>query len=441
MIVKLLSVFATIYIVLIELIEFFKNRSKRNVLINQGKNSHSEITMIRNASFLFFSAEFVDSIVVVFVAKHLLETSGIQETAFLLALPSLMVGIGAVTSFFVFNLLAVRVYVKRIALILGTLALFMRAGLCFAVFSGSFVLFCVMKLMSDLTLPYMVCIIQTMRVKADNESERYFSSREFSMGRTSGIMMGTLISGFVVQDISQSAILYAISTALIIPLVLLLIRILPKDTYYVTPSAEKSMTRSGGGFAFLFDKSIIVYFLFAMVPLYLIMGYQGYLFPLFSDAVQMPAMYVTTACVMSRALLFMLADSIESLLNRIDHWKTMVFGIGLIGIAFLEFTINSGIVWAMIMLVITGAAETVLLPAREVVWNRQAKAKGVSLDSASVSVGMAQEVVCAFKETMMSAFMILGTNSACVALGIYCLISIVIFILYSRRKAMALAEV
>ena len=151
-------------------------------------------------------------------------------------------------------------------------------------------------------------------------------------------------------------------------------------------------------------------------------------------------MYVTTASVMASALLFMLADSIENLLKRVDHWKTVVFGIGLVGIAFLEFSINSGIVWALIMLVIAGAAETIVMPAREVVWSREARAKGIPLESASAGVGLVHEIICALKETMMSAFLLLGTNGACIALGIFSLIFIVIFMLFTRRKAMALPE-
>ena len=253
-------------------------------------------------------------------------------------------------------------------------------------------------------------------------------------------MMGTLISGFVVQDISRSLLLYAISAVLIIPLVLLFNQILPNNTYYVTPSAGQNTARSGGKLAFLFDKSILAYFFFAMIPLALITSYDGYLFQLFADSVQMPAMYVTTASVMASALLFMLADSIENMLKKIDHWKTVVFGIGLIAIAFLEFSINSGIVWALIMLVIAGTAETVVMPAREVVWSREARAKGIPLESASPGIGLVFEIICGLKETMMSVFLLLGTNGACVALGIFCLVFIVIFALFTRRKAMALPE-
>ena len=253
-------------------------------------------------------------------------------------------------------------------------------------------------------------------------------------------MLGALISGFVFQDISQSVILYVISAALILPLILLLNQILPKDTYYVTPSAGQNTARSGGKLSFLFDKSILAYFFFAMLPMYMILGYDGYLFQLFADSVQMPTMYITTASVMASALLFMLADSIENLLRKIDHWKTVIFGIGLVGIAFLEFSINSGIVWALIMLVIAGAAETIVMPAREVVWNREAKAKGIPLESASAVVGLVHEIICGLKETMISAFLLLGTSGACVALGIFCLVFIVIFALFTRRKAMALPE-
>ena len=396
--------------------------------------------MIRNAASLFYTMDFIDTVVIVFVAKHLLQESGMQETAFRLALPSLMVGIGTIVSFFIFNLIADRVYVKRIVRVCGITAFVMRVGLSVAVFSGNFVLFCLMKLLFDLSSPYIMCILQTMRIKADNESERYHCSREFSLGRTSGIMLGTLISGFVVQNISRSVILYAISAVLILPLLLLLNQLLPDNTYYLAPSGERNTARSGGRLAFLFDKSVIVYFLFAMIPMYLIMGYRGYLFPLFADAVQMPTMYVTTATVMASALLFMLSDSIQSLLKRVDHWKTVVFGIGLIGIAFLEFAVNASIIWAMIMLVITGTAETVIMPAKEVVWSRQAKAKGISLESASAGVGLVYEAICALKETMMSAFLLLGSVSACIALGIFCLVFIVIFALFTRRKAMALPE-
>lgn len=440
MIVKLLSIVLMIFIGLIEVTEFFKNRLKRKELINQGIHPHMEITMVRNVSFLFYSIYFIDSVVVIFVTKKILETSGIQETAFLLALPSLMMGIGVVVSFFVFNLIASRVYVKHIAWICGIATLVTRLGFCVAVFLGNFVFFCLMKLIDALTLPYLLCIIETMCVKANDERERYYSSRQFSLGRISGFMMGVLISGFAIQDISQSAIMYGISELFLILLVLLLNRILPKDTYYVVYSREQNTMRSREGLAFLLDKSIIVYILFLTIPLYLIMGYHGYLFPMYSDTVQMPAIYVTTAVVMSRALLLILADSIERMMKKIDYWKIAVFGIGFIGIAFMGFAINSSIIWAMFMLVITGAAETVIMPAKQVVWNRQARDKRISLDSASACMEIAHEIVCAFKETMMSVFLVLGSNIACVALGAFCLIFIMIFMLYTRNKAMALPE-
>ena len=436
MLVKLLSVFATIYIILIELIEFFKNRNKRKMLLDKGEHPHPETAMIRNAMFLFATMEFMDSIVVVFVAKNLLRSSSMQETAFRLALPALMAGIGTVAACFIYNLIAGRFRVRRICLISGISLLVVRVGMFAAVLSGSYAFFCMMKLLADLSSPFLYCIIYTMRVKAVDEKERYSCFKQCSLGRISGIMLGTLISGFFVQDISQSVVMYAASAVLVIPLVLLVYRILPANTIYVSQPDGQKQSASGNFFKFITDKSIIIYFLFAVVPAYLIMGYQGYLFPLYSDAAQMPAMYVTTAFVMSRALLYMMSDSIENMLKRIDHWKTVIFGIALIGIAFLEFAVNPGLAWAMIMLAVTGTAETVVMPAADVLWTRQAKSRGIPLESISSGVTVTQEIICALKETMISVFLLLGNSYACVALGVFCLISITIFTLCTRKSPM-----
>ena len=437
MIVLLLSVFATIYIILIELIEFFKNRNTRKLLLESGAHPHPETAMIRNLMFLFAAMEFMDSIVVVFVAKNLLRSSGMEETAFRLALPALMAGIGTVIACLIYNLIAGRVRVRRICLVAGIALFLVRAGLFAAVLSGNFIFFCLMKFLSDFSSPYIYCIVATMRIKAVDEKERYGCFRQFSLGRISGIMLGSLISGFFVQNVSSSWILYAVSALLVIPLILLLYHLLPANTIYAAKTDGRKQTASKGFPAFICDRTVIAYFLFAIVPAYLIMGYQGYLFPLYSDTVQMPVMYVTTAFVMSRALLYMLSDSIENLLKKTDHWKTVIFGVGLIGIAFLEFAVNPGIVWAVIMLAITGAAETVVMPAADVLWTRQARARDIPLESVSAGVTLTQETICALKETMISVFLLLESSKACVALGVFCLIAIAVFTFCTRRSSMA----
>ncbi|MDO4218551.1 MAG: MFS transporter [Synergistaceae bacterium] len=438
MFITLLTIFVGVAIIFTEGKAFLVGLRKRKQAVIARENN-TELALLRPAVFLFNLVSSFDEVILVLIAKEMLTASGVtgNQILFFMSIPALVMGIGRTLGRMIYPFLARKFTVRRLALTGITLMVTAYVGIVYAVLQNYFVLFCVLKFFSNTFDSVVFCILRSMPYRAKSEDEIYEFIQSKELVNVSSSIFGTLIGGIASQTFGN-ATMYTINTVAFIPIILLLFVMMPQNTYYVQKSQRKGKLNEVR--KLLFNVPMISFWLFLTVPVIIVSGYKSFLFPIYTAALSLPKMYITTFSVLAKTVTMMLAGTVISKLKNIDFWKKSILFLATLGIAFLGFAVNTTIVWAIIMLVITELLDKIINPAKDMLWSRMARTQHIDIIEASNSVSLIESFFASFKETFLSFFLLFGNNLACVLVGGCCIICAAIFTLLTRHTVFVCSE-
>lgn len=400
---------------------------------------NAELAVVRPLLFLFNLTSSFDGVILVLVAKGMLDSMQVSEAArlTLMAVPALVAGIGSILGLPLCNLLSSRVPVRKLTVCSCIVCMLAFVGMSFAVAGNLFVLFCLLKFCSSLVNSVLYGILSAIPLREEDEEKRYAILNDAEMGRISSTILGPLLGGVVAQLFRNEAI-YLLNALSFLPVIALLLAAMPKNTCY---TLKRKSLFAGKGFArFLFSVPTAAYLLLLVIPAMTIGGYKSYLFPIYLSAMDLPPIYITFFYALALTVAMLIITPITNALKDTDHWKKTVVTLLLIGTVFLGFAVNQTFYWAILILVINAVLEKLLKVSMAMLWPRQAKLHGLDLIPTSNVMSIFDQGAYALKETVLSLFLLLGNNFACIAVGGFCLICAVLFSLLTSRSAMAKQE-
>lgn len=127
---------------------------------------------------------------------------------------------------------------------------------------------------------------------------------------------------------------------------------------------------------YFFSIPMLAFIIFILAPMMIASGYRTFIFPLFTQAMNMPKMYITNFYVFARVIMIILSDPIVKATKKIDYWNLTIYCDIAIGLSFMTFGIKTTVVWAIIMLVINSILDKIALPTKAMLWPRHAEAYG-----------------------------------------------------------------
>ncbi len=438
MFMTLLTIFVGVAIMLIEGKAFFLGLRKRKQAV-MAKESNTELALLRPAVFLFNLVSSFDEVILVLIAKEMLTASGVtgNQILFFMSIPALVMGIGRTFGRIMYSFLARRFTIRKLALTGIIMMALAYTGIVYTVLKNYFVLFCMLKFFSNTFDSIVFCILRSMPYRAKSEGQVYEFIQNKELVNVSSSILGTLIGGIASQTFGN-ATMYIINTVAFVPIILLLFVMMPPNTYYVQRNQGKGKLNKVS--KLLFNVPMMSFWLFLTVPVIIVSGYKSFLFPIYTAALSLPKMYITTFSVMAKAITMVLAGTVISKLKSIDFWKKSILFLVALGIAFLGFAVNTTIVWAIIMLVITELIDKIINPAKDMLWSRMAKAQHLDIIESSNSVSLIESFFASFKETFLSFFLLFGNNRACILVGGCCIICAIVFTLLTKHSVFVGSE-
>lgn len=435
MTLTLTILFVTAFLLFTEgkkLVEGLRKKKERQA---QGDET-AELSVIRPLFFLFNLTSSFDGVILVLVAKDMLAAAPISEAArlTLMATPALVAGIGSIIGLPICGLLASRVPVKKLTVCSCVLCIAAFVGMSLAVHWRLFALFCGLKFCSSLLNSLLYGVFQAIPLRAGDEEARYAAVNESEMGRISSTILGPLLGGVVAQAFSNEAI-YLLNAVSFLPVIALLFAAMPANRLYAVK--KKGAAGKAGFVKYIFSVPTAAYLLLLVIPAMTIGGYKNYLFPIYMSAMDLPQIYITFFYVLALTVAMLLITPITNALKETDHWKRTVLTLALIGVSFLGFFVNKTFYWAIIILVINTVLEKLLKTSMTMLWPRQAKKMSLDLVPTSSLMSVFDQGAYAMKETVLSLFLLLGSNWACVAVGGFCLVCAALFSLLTGRSVMA----
>ena len=435
MFLTLMMISIGIVLFMIEGKAFLTGLKRRRQAI-EAKADNVELTMVRPAMFLFNLVTSFDSVILVLISREMLDISGVtgDRLAFLMTIPSLAMGIGKTLGRMVYTPLARRMTVRKLAMS-GTLVMVVcYTAIIFTVQRNVFAVFCVLKLLCSLFYSVVFSILRTMPYRAATEEERYLAMQDKEIVGVSSSAFGTLIGGIASQNLGNT-VMYTINTVAFLPVIAIFLLMMPAGTYYVQPCTERRTPKKS--MKFLFSVPMVAYWVFLTLPIIAVSGYKSFLFPIYSSSLHWPKMYITTFSVLAKMIVILLAHPLISRFKNIHYWKKSVFLLLIMGASLLGFLLNTSIIWAVIMLVITELFDRLINPAREMLWPGIARQYQQEIVETANTMSLIESIFSSFKETLLAFFLMFGNERACMLLGACCILFDLIFVLLTRKTPMA----
>ncbi len=438
MTLTLTILFVTAFLLFTEGKKLLEGLQKKKQMQAEGKKN-TEIALIRPLFFFFNLTSSFDGVILVLVAKDMLDAAGLSEAArlTLMAVPALVAGIGSIVGLPLGNLLAGKVPVRKLTVLSCVLCVVSFLGMSLSVRLNVFFLFCLLKFCSSILNSVLYGIFAAIPLREQDEKARFELLSDAEMGRIASMILGPLLGGVVAQVFSNEAI-YLLNAAAFLPVIALLLVCMPKKEKYII--RQKSLFAGKGFVKYVLSVPTLCYLLLLVIPAMTVGGYKNYLFPIYLSALDLPQIYITFFYVLALTVAMLLINPITQAIRGTDHWKRTVLTLVLIGVCFLGFLLNKTFYWAIIVLVINTVLEKLLKTSMTMLWPRQAQQHGLDLVSTSSLMSVFDQGAYAMKETVLSMFLLLGNNFACVAVGGFCLLCATLFSVLTRRSAMAKAE-
>lgn len=377
---SLLTIFVAIYLLLIEgkaLIKGFNDRRK-----NAKENKEcKEIYMTHSLLFFQSLVKSFDTIILVLITKDMVNILNYPEEFknYLITLPMLFVGIGSIVGPILYVFIAKRIDVRKSLISTSIVTVFAYVAITYAVHTNKFITFCLAMFVLSISNVLVYTGISVIPYRSEVEEERYVATHEKNIGKVSASIFGALIGGVVVEYFGNTA-LYIVNTVACLPIVILFFLILPKNTFYIKKEEkEKIATVTKNYFKYIFSIPMLAFVIFILAPVMIAGGYRTFIFPLFTQAMNMPKMYITNFYVFARVIMIILSDPIVKATKKIDYWNLTIYCVIAIGLSFMTFGINTTVVWAIIMLVINSILDKIALPTKAMLWPRHAEVYGLDV--------------------------------------------------------------
>lgn len=435
---SLITIFVAIYLLLIEgkaLIKGFNDRRK-NLETNKKCN---EIYLTHSLLFFQSLVKSFDTIILVLITKDMVTVLNYPDELknYLITLPMLFVGIGSIVGPILYVFIAKRIDVRKSLILSSIVTVFAYAVITYAVYFNKFITFCLSMLVLSISNILVYTGISIIPYRSDIEEERYVATHEKNMGKVSASIFGALIGGVVVQYFGNTA-LYIVNTIACIPIVILLFLVLPKNTFYIKKEEKREITAvTKKYFKYIFSIPMQAFIIFVLAPVMIAGGYRTFIFPLFTQDMNMPKMYITNFYVFARVIMMILSEPIVKVTKKIDYWNLMIYCVIAIGLSFITFGINTTVVWAIIMLIINSILDKIALTTKAMLWPRHAEAYGLDIAETQTIMTFLEKVVFSFKEIIFASLLAFGRIKACVIFGVISLVFAFLFALITKNSDMA----
>lgn len=432
----IISLIGAIYLIFTEVMAFIRGLSQKGEA-SLRHEEHTELYNLRSIGFLTRLVIAFDSVLLVLITQDMLSAGTYPDgsIAILTALPTTLMGIGLTLGSILYTWLAGRVTVKKLCVFGSIFMTLSYVAITYSVITNNYILFCIFKFTGSVSNNIIYGVISSMPNQTDDETKRYTAFQELGLGGLSSGILGALLGGFLADRIGNAS-LYALSVILLIIVGIFLFVVLPKNTYYVSSKAREKRSLKPY-IRLFFSPTMIAFLLFLEIPFQTIYGYKNFLFPIYSSALSMPKIYVSSFVVIAKLITILISDGVRKISIRFDYWKVVVVGMASLGVFFLGFSLNSTIVWAVAMLLIASIMDKAMSPAKSMLMPRVAKDRGLDVAESGNILYIIEQFASSTKEIILSFFLLFGNSMACTVVGIFYIISIFLFALITRKSAMA----
>lgn len=400
------------------------------------QHHHDSIAILtRPFSFFVTLLSSIDSVMSILIARALISQTGMQGSGLMLALPSVMMGIGLAMGQIVYSMMGSRVVIQKI-MKRGATAMVIAAGVTAAVvWMGNFWLYCMAKLIMAVPFGLLYTLSYSLPRRADTRKVRMLAAGGIKRTDTSAAALGTVLGGVAAQSLGNAWVYVLVAVTGIIVLMMANL-LLPPTSHPLEHEAHSVRSPRAAIIRLLTCKTTLPIVLLVMLPAILAAGYNSFLFPLFSADLGIDTSSINNIFVLGQLVVYVSITGIEKLEKRYDKWWLALAAVTLLGVTFLLFSFNTSLEWAVVTIALVGLL-CKLSDAWKALWPRSARANGLTTGVAVGAMFSVRSVLLIVQPLLLGALLSLGDRGAVIILGIVCLVCALAFYCVTRTSPLS----
>ena len=248
----------------------------------------------------------------------------------------------------------------------------------------------------------------------------------------SASILTILISGYISQCISYSAT-YLIGALVIFFMLILVPLFFPINSKHISLTKTMDKKRSLGWSMWLMP-SMLIFIIFFMIPRSVMLGYESYLFPLYTSNSGISTLVITNINVFAKTAAYILGNSINKFTKNRSRLSILGGSQLSIAITFALFFIFPNVYWAMFVLFISAICDRMTQAVATLYVNDIAIKNGYDEKQEVSNYYSVNSATYCLQSPVLSAFLNLGYNMAATTVGIICWLMLSIFSIFNIKS-------
>lgn len=369
----------------------------------------------------------IDAVMTVLIARDLIASAGMDDSGLLLALPAAMLGIGLAIGQLLYGKLGSRIGVRRLTVVGALVMLLFAVGTALVVGYGSFWLYCLAKLFMSVPFGMLYALGYSLPRVAESDDVRKTAASGVSHTDTSAAALGTVLGGFVAQALGNQWVYVLIALATL-PVILMAINMFPK-----TNEPIEASHRRGKGMTRLFaNPRIIALAVLVMLPVIIATGYNSFIFPLFASNAGVSIASTNYLFVIGQLVVYVTINLIGRMHADFGRRRVMTAALALLGVVFLLFSINTTVVWSVVVIALVGVlCKTV--DGWKGVWLDVAERSGVQAGEATGAMFATRSVILIVQPFILASLLAANDAFIVIVIGAICVAAALAYHLIIRK--------
>ena len=393
-----------------------------------GKDNRDALALLtRPFTFSVTTLMSVDGVMTVLIARQLLRDMDTDFAGMLVAIPSVMLGVGLALGYVLYGFVGQKASPRRIGT-RGAFAVILFSGLAVcAIVRESFLLYCLAKLLLAIPLATLYSFGYSLPRRADSEEVRGVSAEGVTRTDTSAAAIGTVAGGYAAQMLGSLWVYVLIALGGVL-LLAFAQYVFPK---HMSPIERKHVRSVKQTFDFLGSPSILQLIGFIMFPMVLAGGYDSFMFPLFSSDMGMSTAAIHNISAFGKLIVYVMIGQIGRTSDEFDKWAVAPASVAIVGLIFLVFSFNSTITWAVVVIALV-AVFSKSSDGWKALWLRSAKSRSFPRGRTVGLMFATRSMLLVVQPLILSLLLSAGERVAIISLGIVCVLCAAAFLLASQ---------
>lgn len=297
---------------------------------------------------------------------------------------------------------------------------------------GTFWQYCIIKLALSIWFGMMNTMGYSLPFLARNEEIRAIAAGSVKRTSTSAAALGTVLGGYAAQALGNGWV-YALMAATCLPIILMAFNLLPRG---MRPPEEGARVDSKRMLKFVSTPTTIAIALLIVLPMTVAAGYASFLFPIFSSDLGLPKSSINNIVVLGQLAVYVCISSIERNDARFGQWRMTSLAIGLLGVVFLLFAVNTTIAWSVAVISLVGLL-CKSADGWKGMWLATAGEDDIPAGRATGSMFATYSLALVVQPFILSTLLGTANNVAVIVIGAFCAACAILFVLVTRSSSLA----